>query len=470
MIKRYTRPEMGAVWTDEAKADTWKAVEIAACEGWGLLGVIPAADVAKIRQGTYSLERMQEIERVSDHDLGAFVQAFGESLGPESRFVHMGLTSSDVVDTGLALQLKRAAEVMIEKVRRLTAVLERQALAHKDTPQIGRTHGVHAEPITFGFKLLQWVQEMRRNQRRLAAARDEISVGKISGAVGTHANVPPEVEEHVCATLGLEVDAVSSQIVQRDRHAQLLCTLAVVGASLDKFATEIRHLQRTEVLEAEEPFESGRQGSSSMPHKRNPARCERVSGLARVLRGYATTGLENVALWHERDISHSSAERIILPDACIALDYMLHLFTGVMEGLRILPDNMRRNLELSRGLHSSQRVLLALIDNGMDRTAAYKIVQTQAMTAWTEGKDFRALLGADPDVQSHLAPGDLDDLFDLAYHFKHIDLAFQRAGLLERPPSPAARVLSPVPPAGTQAQNDLAPAGVVPAGAETVTR
>ncbi len=442
MIKRYTLPEMGGVWTDEAKADAWRAVEIAACEGWGKLGVIPEADVAKIRRGSYSLQRMQEIERVSDHDLGAFVQAFGESLGPEARFVHLGLTSSDVVDTGLALQLKRAAEILIQKSQRLTEILIKGALAYKDTPQMGRTHGVHAEPITFGFKLLQWVEEMRRNQHRLAGAKAEVSVGKISGAVGTHANVPPEVEEHVCATLGLAVDPVSSQIVQRDRHAQFLCTVAVVGASLDKFATEIRHLQRTEVLEAEEPFEPGRQGSSSMPHKRNPARCERVSGLARVLRGYASTGLENVALWHERDISHSSAERIILPDACIALDYMLHLFCGVMEGLRVLPDAMRRNIELSRGLHASQRVLLALIDHDIDRTAAYKIVQGHAMTAWTEGKDFRTLLAADPAVQAHLSASELDDLFDLGYHFKHVDLAFRRAGLLESPPSEASPLKS----------------------------
>ena len=431
MIRRYTLPEMGRVWTDEAKMDAWKRVEIAACEGWATLGVIPPEDVARIRQGSYTLERVREIERVSDHDVGAFVRAFEESLGPEGRFVHMGLTSSDVVDTGLALQLRDACDLLLDKTRRLIAVLERQALAHKDTPQMGRTHGVHAEPITFGFKLLLWVEEMRRNLTRLEAARADVGVGKISGAVGTHANVPPEVEEHVCAALGLDVDPVSSQIVQRDRHAQLLCTLAVVGSSLDKFATEIRHLQRTEVLEAEEPFETGRQGSSSMPHKRNPARCERVSGLARVLRGYATVGLENVALWHERDISHSSAERVVLPDACIALDYILNLFTGVMDGLRVLPENMRRNMDLSRGLFYSQRVLLALIDKGLDRTAAYKIVQTQAMTAWTEGRDFQSLLAADPQVQAHLSADELAALFDLGYHLKHIDLAFRRAGLLE---------------------------------------
>jgi adenylosuccinate lyase len=435
VIKRYTLPEMGRVWTDEAKVEAWKRVEVAACEGWARLGVIPPADVEKIRQGTYTLERIREIERVSDHDVGAFVRAFEESLGPEGRFVHMGLTSSDVLDTGLALQLTEAVDILLAKARRLTAVLERQALAYKDTPQMGRTHGVHAEPITFGFKLLLWVEEMRRNVVRLEQARAEVSVGKVSGAVGTHANVPPEVEEHVCASLGLAVDPVSSQIVQRDRHAQLLCTLAVVGSSLDKFATEIRHLQRTEVLEAEEPFETGRQGSSSMPHKRNPARCERVSGLARVLRGYATVGLENVALWHERDISHSSAERVALPDACIALDYILHLFTGVMEGLRVLPENMRRNLDLTRGLYYSQRVLLALIEKGLDRTAAYKLVQEHAMTSWTEGRDFKDLLAADPAVQSRLSPAELDDLFDLGYHLKYIDLAFRRAGLLDSPPS-----------------------------------
>jgi adenylosuccinate lyase len=432
MIKRYTLPEMGAVWTEQAKTDAWKAVEIAAVEGWGRLGVIPPEDAEKIRRGSYSLERMAEIERVSDHDVGAFVQAFGESLGTESRWVHMGLTSSDVVDTGLALQLVRAADLLIAKAERLTAVLERQALAYKDTPQMGRTHGVHAEPITFGFKLLLWVEEMRRNVQRLREAREQVRVGKISGAVGTHANVPPEVEEYVCAKLGLEVERVSSQIVPRDRHAHFVCTLALVGASLEKFATEIRHLQRTEVLEAEEPFEEGRQGSSSMPHKRNPARCERICGLARLLRGYAVTALENVALWHERDISHSSAERIILPDACIALDYMLHLFTGVMEQLRVMPEQMRRNLDLTRGLYTSQRVLLALIDKGLKRTEeAYKLVQQHAMAAWTEGKDFRTLLLEDPVIRQHLSREEIDKLFDLGYHLKYIDVAFQRAGLLQ---------------------------------------
>ncbi|MGH2367182.1 MAG: adenylosuccinate lyase, partial [Chloroflexota bacterium] len=403
----------------------------------------------KIQQGSYSLQRMQEIERVSDHDMGAFVRAFGESLGPESRFVHMGLTSSDVLDTGLALQLKRAADILIEKARRLTRVLERQALAYKDTAQMGRTHGVHAEPITFGFKLLLWVEEMRRNVERLQEAKAQVAVGKISGAVGTHANVPPEVEDYVCNKLGLEVERVSSQVVSRDRHAHFLCALAIVGASLDKFATEIRHLQRTEVLEAEEPFEEGRQGSSSMPHKRNPARCERVSGLARVLRGYATTALENVALWHERDISHSSAERIILPDACIALDYILHLFTGVMDKLRVLPENMQRNLDLSQGLHFSQRVLLALIEKGMNRTEAYKLVQEHAMTAWTsphprplsyKGRgEFHARLAADPAVRERLSPEELDELFDLGYHLKYVDLAFERAGLLPDAPHPGGR-------------------------------
>jgi adenylosuccinate lyase len=445
VIERYTLPEMGRIWTDEAKVEAWKRVEVAACEGWGALGVIPQADVEKIRQGTYTLERIREIERVNDHDMGAFVRAFEESLGPEGRFVHMGLTSSDVVDTGLALQLRDACDLLLQKARALTAVLERQALAFKDTPQMGRSHGVHAEPITFGFKLLLWVEEMRRNVQRLERAREEIAVGKISGAVGTHANVPPEVEEHVCATLGLAVDPVSSQIVQRDRHAQLLCTLAVIGSSLDKFATEIRHLQRTEVLEAEEPFESGRQGSSSMPHKRNPARCERVSGLARVLRGFATVGLENVALWHERDISHSSAERVVLPDACIALDYTLHLFTGVMDGLRVLPENMRRNMDLSRGLYYSQRVLLALIDKGLERAAAYKLVQTHSMRAWTEGQDFRALLADDPQVQAHLSPAELDGLFDLGYHLKYIDHAFRRCGLLGGPKSQVRSPKSEVP-------------------------
>ena len=430
MIERYTSKEMGAIWSDQAKMDAWKDVEIAACEGWTEQGMIPPDDMAKIRQGTFTLERVAEIEKVTDHDTASFVQALGESLGPESRWVHHGLTSSDVVDTGLALQLVQASDLLIEDVQRLITILERQALAYKDTPTIGRTHGVHAEPTTFGFKLLIWVEEMRRNLARLQAARRTVAVGKISGAVGTHANVPPAVEAHACQALGLTAAAVSNQIVQRDRHAEFVCTIAIVGASLDKMATEIRHLQRTEVLEAEEPFEKGRQGSSAMPHKRNPARCERVCGLARVLRGYAVAALENVALWHERDISNSSVERVILPDACCAVDYMLRLFTGVMDGLRVLPERMRQNLDLTHGLLHSQRVLLALIEAGMTRTEAYKIVQRHAMAAWEQQAGFQALLLGDEAVRQRLSPEEVGALFDESYHFAHIDTAFQRVGLL----------------------------------------
>lgn len=430
MIKRYTSKEMGAIWSDEAKMDAWKDVEIAACEGWTKQGVIPPEEMEKIRKGTFTLERVAEIEKITDHDTASFVEAFGESLGDEARWVHLGMTSSDVVDTGLALQLVRAVDLLIKDVEDLSAVLERQALAYKDTPTIGRTHGVHAEPTTFGLKLLIWVEEMRRNLVRLRAARTVVAVGKISGAVGTHANVPPEVEEHACLALGITAAAVSNQIVQRDRHAEFVCSIAIVGASLDKMATEIRHLQRTEVFEAEEPFEEGRQGSSAMPHKRNPARCERVCGLARVLRGYAVAALENVALWHERDISNSSVERVILPDACCALDYMLRLFTGVMEGLRVLPERMRQNLDLTQGLLNSQRVLLALIEAGMSRTDAYKIVQRHAMAAWEASIDFQELLLGDDDVRQRLSAEEVAALFDESYHFAHVDTAFRRVSLL----------------------------------------
>lgn len=426
MIERYTLPEMGQVWSTESKLDAWLKVEVLACEAWAELGRIPREALPAIRAARYNVRRMEEIEKVVDHDVIAFLTSITEQMGPEGRYLHLGLTSSDVVDTGLSVQLVQATDLLLQKIDRLNAVLERLAREHRDTVMIGRTHGVHAEPTTFGLKCLLWLEEMRRNRERLELARRHIAVGKLSGAVGTHANVPPFVEEYVCEKLGLAVAPVSSQILQRDRHAFYLCTLAVIAATLEKIATEIRSLQRTEVLEVQEPFEAGRKGSSAMPHKRNPSRAERICGLARVVRGYATTGLENVALWHERDISHSSAERIILPDACILLDYMLHLLTGILDGLVVNPERMRRNLDLTGGLIYSERVLLALVEKGMRREDAYAIVQGYAARVWDEGCSLLALLKQDPRVRALLTGEELEALFDYRPHLKHIDEIYAR--------------------------------------------
>ena len=429
MIPRYSRPEMARVWSDQRKYETWLQVEIAVCEAWAEQGAIPRDAVEQIRRASFDVERIAAYEAEMHHDFNAFLRSVADSLGEESRFVHLGLTSYDAEDTALGLRLKEAAELLERGVATLTEAIERRAVEHKDTLCMGRSHGVHAEPTTFGLKLLGWVDEMRRNAARLAAAKADVAVGKISGPVGTHASVPPSVEEAVCARLGLGVDAVSTQVVSRDRHAHFVATLAVIGASLDRFATELRHLQRTEVLEAEEPFGEGQTGSSAMPHKRNPEKCERVSGLARVLRGHAVASFENVALWHERDISHSSVERIILPDACLALDYMLDLFTTIVRGMQVYPERMRENLEASYGLPFSQRVLLALIETGMKRQDAYKIVQRNAMQSWKERRPFREFLEADPEVTERLSPQQLEDLFDYAYYTKYVDESFRRLGL-----------------------------------------
>jgi adenylosuccinate lyase len=430
MIPRYSRPEMARIWSEERKYDTWLQVEIAVCEAWGDLGEIPPEAVEKIRGARYDVARIVEYEAEMHHDFNAFLRSVADSLGDESRFVHLGLTSYDAEDTALGLRLKEAAELLERDVESLLAVLEQRAIECKDMLCMGRTHGIHAEPITFGLKLAGWIDEMRRNARRLAEAKEDVAAGKISGPVGSHATVPPDIEERVCARLGLSVDAVSTQVVSRDRHARFVATLAVVGASLDRFATEIRHLQRTEVLEVEEPFGEGQTGSSAMPHKRNPEKCERVSGLARVLRGHSQVALENVALWHERDISHSSAERVILPDACLALDYMLDLFTTIMRGLQVYPERMRENMEASYGLPLSQRVLLALIDKGLLRQDAYKLVQRNAMQSWKERRPFREFLEADADVMKHLSVSELADLFDYGYYTRHVDESFRRLGLL----------------------------------------
>jgi adenylosuccinate lyase len=429
MIERYSRPEMKKVWSDESKFDKWLQVEIAVCEAWAEHGVVPREAIPEIRKACCDLARMEEVLKETHHDVTAFLRAVSESIGEESRFIHLGLTSSDIMDTALALQLVEAADILAEDIAELTTVLEKQAQEHKHTIMMGRTHGVHAEPITFGLKLALWVEEMRRNAHRFAEARKAIAVGKISGAVGTHATVPPEVEKAACARLGLEAAPVSNQVVQRDRHAQFVTALAILASSLEKFATEIRGLQRTEVLEAEEPFEKGQTGSSAMPHKRNPELCERVCGLARLVRGHALTAMENIALWHERDISHSSNERIILPDSCLVLDYVLNIFLYVMKGLQVYPERMKENLELTKGLVFSQRVMLVLIEKGLSREQAYQMVQRNAMMSWKERVSFLGLLQNDSEICEHLSKSELEGIFDYGYFLGHVDDIFQRVGL-----------------------------------------
>jgi adenylosuccinate lyase len=429
MIPRYSRPEMARIWSDEHKYETWLLVEIAVCEAWAEEGIIPRDAIEKIRRATFDVASVARYEREMHHDFNAFLRSVADSVGEEARFIHFGLTSYDAEDTALALRLKESAELLERDIAALKQAIRDRAVEHKHTLCMGRSHGVHAEPTTFGLKLAGWVDEMRRNAGRLAEAKANIAAGKISGPVGTHASVPPSVEERVCASLGLSVDSVSTQVISRDRHAHFIATLAVIGASLDRFATEIRHLQRTEVLEVEEPFGEGQIGSSAMPHKRNPEKCERVSGLARVLRGHASTAFENVALWHERDISHSSAERVIFPDACLVLDYMLDLFTFVMRGLLIYPERMRENMDASYGLPFSQRVLLALIETDLQRHDAYKIVQRNAMRSWSERRPFRAVLEDDLEITKRLSPAKLDELFDVTFYTRYVDQSFERLGL-----------------------------------------
>ena len=436
MIERYSLPEMAAIWSATHKTDIWLRVELLVCEGWAREGVIPQDAIKKIRAAGYDPQRMQEIEQETHHDMIAFLRSVQEQLGPEGRFIHLGLTSSDVLDSGLAVQLKEAGVLLSQSLAELVETVAQAAVQYKYTLMVGRTHGIHAEPITFGLKLALWVDELRRGQQRLAEALEQVAVGKISGAVGTHATVPPQIEEFVCEQLGLGVAAVSSQIVQRDSHANFITTLALIGSSLEKMAQEIRHLQRTEVGEAFEPFGSGQQGSSAMPHKRNPELCERICGLARVLRGFAVTSMENVALWHERDISHSSAERIIIPDACTLLHYMLHLFNEVMDGLQVDEERMRTNLKMTGGLIFSQRILLALIDKGVGRQEAYKMVQRNAKKVWSmssrgavEGQALIEFLNNDEEVMQYLSPNELAELTDTDYYVRYIDTAFARLGL-----------------------------------------
>jgi adenylosuccinate lyase len=416
---------MSRIWSDEGKLAAWFEVELAALDAWAETGAIPTevAETVRAQARVPTAQRVSEIERVTDHDTAAFVDAIAEQLGPEGRYVHFGLTSSDVVDTGLALQIREAGALVLEGLDAALAAVARRAEEQRGTICIGRSHGVHAEPITFGWKLAGWAFELDRARSRLARALEQNRVGQLSGTVGTYAQVEPEVERIACERLGLEPAPTSTQILQRDRHAELLATLAVAGSSLDKFALEIRHLARTELAEVQEPFGKGQKGSSAMPHKRNPVVAERICGLARVLRGAAVVGLENVALWHERDISHSSAERVVIPDAFLALDYMLDRFAWLMEGLVVRAERMRRNVEASHYLFFSQRVLLALVESGLQRDDAYRLVQRNAMRAWDEELDFRELVRADDEIAGRI---DLDAVFDLGAYTRHVDTVFAR--------------------------------------------
>ena len=430
MIDRYSRPRMKRVWSDENKYDKWLLIELAVCEAWSAEGIVPPEDMEKLRGAKWDPKLLSEVLKRTRHDMAAFLESVTAGLGPEGRWIHLGLTTSDVWDTATSLQLMDAADLLDEEIGSLLDALKTRAVEHKDTMMMGRTHGVHAEPITLGLKIAIWWDEMQRNRKRLAQAREAVSVGKISGPVGTHATVSPKIEETVCRRLGLSPAPVSNQVVQRDRHAQFVTTLAVIAASLEKFATEVRGLQRTETREVQEGFPEGQAGSSSMPHKRNPELSERVCGLARLIRGHAVTALENVALWGERDISHSSAERVILPDACLALDYILDLFAGVVRDLRVYPDRMIENVESTRGVLFSQRVLLALVEKGIVRDKAYGIVHNLSMDSWENKKDFRELLRRDAEVTAHLSVSELDELFDYGYYVRFVDDVFRRVGLL----------------------------------------
>ena len=427
MIPRYTRPEMGRIWEDENRFAKWLDVELAACEGMAEQGLIPAGSLETIRRkARFSVDRILEIEEETKHDVIAFLTNVEEFVGPDARFIHMGLTSSDILDTSFALLLKEAMTLIIQKAKDFMAVIKERAYEHKGTIMIGRSHGIHAEPITFGFKLAVWYAEMKRNLRRLEQALDVISYGKLSGAVGTFANVSPAVEAFACRRLGLKPAEASTQILQRDRHAQYFNALAVLAGTMEKIAIEIRHLQRTEVLEAEEAFEKGQKGSSAMPHKKNPIGAENISGLARIVRSNALAAMENMALWHERDISHSSVERVIGPDSTILVDFMLHRLARMVKTLVVYPDHMLENLNRLKGLIFSQQVLLKLNSRGLGRQEAYELVQRNALKVWDTGREFKALLLEDPEIRKHLSERDLEELFSLDYHLKHVDDVFER--------------------------------------------
>ncbi|MED3801076.1 adenylosuccinate lyase [Lysinibacillus xylanilyticus] len=430
MIERYTRPEMGAIWTEQNKYQAWLEVEILACEAWAELGDIPKEDVAKIRENaSFDVNRILEIEQETRHDVVAFTRAVSETLGEERKWVHYGLTSTDVVDTALSYLIKQANDILRKDIMNFIDIIAAKAKEHKHTVMMGRTHGVHAEPTTFGLKLGLWYEEMKRNLERFEAAAKVIETGKMSGAVGTYANIDPRVEQYVCDKLGLAASPISTQTLQRDRHAQYFGALALIATSIEKFATEIRGLQKSETREVEEAFAKGQKGSSAMPHKRNPIGSENMVGMSRLMRGYMVTAYENVALWHERDISHSSAERVILPDATITLNYMLNRFGNIVKNLTVFPENMKRNMGRTFGLIYSQRILLALIDKGLVREEAYDTVQPLAMQAWDEQVQFRTLVDASEKITSYLTKEELDDCFDYNYHLQHVDMIFERLGL-----------------------------------------
>jgi len=430
MIERYTLPDIGNIWSEENKLNNWLKIEIAACEGWMKLGKVPPEAVEAIKKrADFNIVRVKEIEAEVHHDVIAFLTNVAEYVGEESKYIHLGMTSSDILDTGLALQMRDSADLILDKLERLKEVVKEKALEYKYTLNIGRTHGVHGEPTTFGLKMVLWYAELERNIERIQQAREVISYGAISGAVGNFAHLDPKVEEHVCFTLGLKPCKVSTQIIQRDRHAQFLTTLAVVASSLEKMATEIRNLQRTEIFEVEEPFRKGQKGSSAMPHKRNPMMSERVAGLSRVIRGNCMAALENVALWHERDLTHSSVERVIIPDSCILLYYMLDKFIGIVKGLVINKDNMLENINKTHGLVFSQELMLALVGKGLLREDAYRIVQRNAMQSWTEKLGFKELVLNDQDIMSRMSVGEIDKVFDLSIYTDNIDYIFQRCGL-----------------------------------------
>lgn len=430
MIERYSLPEMVQIWSEENKYRIWLDIELAACRAWAKLGKIPESDLKKIEENVrLDVNRIKEIEKVTRHDILAFVEAINETLGSESKYIHMGLTSNDVKDTALAIQMKQAGELILKELKRLRDKLAEEALLHKETIMIGRTHGVHGEPITWGLKLLIWYEEIKRHITRMENVLKTVNVGIISGAVGTYASIDPRVEELVCEELGLEAAPVTNQILQRDRHAEFICTLALIAASLEKFATEIRNLQRTEILEVEEGFRKGQKGSSAMPHKKNPIVCERISGLARVVRGNVIPGLENISLWHERDLTHSSVERIILPDSSILLHYMLHQFIMVLDELVVNKERMEENLDKTHGLVFSQRVMLALVEKGLTREEAYELAQRNALKAWDSRQSYRELLQEDAEILAHLTEEDLERIFDYKLFLKELDYIYEKLGL-----------------------------------------
>ncbi len=430
MIPRYTRPEMGALWSEENRFQAWLDVELAACDAWSKRGAIPREDVDLLyAKASFDVDRIHEIERTTRHDVVAFTRAVSESLGPEKKWVHYGLTSSDVVDTALMVQIKKANDLLLAAIDRMLRALAEAARKHRRTLMMGRTHGVHAEPTTWGLKMALYHTEMVRNRRRFAAAAEEMAVGKLSGAVGTFAHIPPEIEQTVCEKLGLRPAPVSTQVLQRDRHAHYLSVLALIGASLEKMAVEVRGLQKNEVREVEEAFGKGQKGSSAMPHKRNPVGSENITGCARLLRGYMISAFENVALWHERDISHSSVERVVIPDATTILHYALHRFAGILETLVVYPETMRANMERTHGLYNSQRLMLMLIDKGLSREAAYDLVQPAAMRAWEAGRPFQEIVAEDSALMKHFSPKEVELAFDASYHMQRIDFIFERAGL-----------------------------------------